>query len=166
VGELDSRPIIAAALSGLLELATEGRVNQVNAPLLAAERGLHLAERRTSESARYQSVLSISGSTTVAGTVSGGEPRIVRLADYWVDMPTSPWMLITRHRDRPGTMGRIGLMLGQADVNISAMHLGRSAPRADALMVLALDDAVPDAVAEQIRAHEAVLDLWLISLSA
>ncbi len=166
VGELDSRPMIAAALSGLLELATEGRVNQVNAPLLAAERGLHLAERRTSESARYQSVLSISGSTTVAGTVSGGEPRIVRLADYWVDMPTSPWMLITRHRDRPGTMGRIGLMLGQADVNISAMHLGRSAPRADALMVLALDDAVPDAVAEQIRAHEAVLDLWLISLSA
>jgi D-3-phosphoglycerate dehydrogenase / 2-oxoglutarate reductase len=165
VAELDARPLVAAALSGLLELATDGRVNQVNAPLLAAERGLHLAERRTSESPRYQSVLSIRGKTTVAGTVSGGEPRIVQLADYWVDMPTSRWMLVTRHRDRPGTMGRIGLMLGEADVNISAMHLGRSAPRADALMVLALDDAVPDAVAERIRSHEAVLDLWLIGLS-
>jgi len=165
VAGLDARPIAAAALSGLLEPATEGRVNQVNAPLLAAERGLQLIERRTPESSRYQSVVSISGSTTVAGTLSGGEPRIVRLADYWVDMPTSPWMLITRHRDRPGTMGRIGLMLGQADVNISAMHLGRSAPRADALMVLALDDPVPDAVAGEIRRHEAVLDLWLVNLA-
>ena len=75
-------------------------------------------------------------------------------------------MLITRHRDRPGMIGRIGQTLGQADVNISAMHLGRSAPRADALMVLALDDDVPPAVADAIRAHEAVLDLWTIRLGS
>ncbi|CAN5660958.1 hypothetical protein BH23CHL7_BH23CHL7_14200 [soil metagenome] len=166
VAGLEAGPIAAAALSGLLELATEGRINPVNAPLLAQERGLQLAQRRTSESPRYQSVVSISGATSVAGTVSGGESRIVRLADYWVDMPTAPWMLVTRHHDKPGTMGRIGLMLGQADVNISAMHLGRSAPRADALMILALDDAVPDEVAAQIRDHEAVLDLWLIRLGS
>jgi D-3-phosphoglycerate dehydrogenase len=73
-------------------------------------------------------------------------------------------MLVTRHQDRPGTMGRIGLILGEADVNISAMHLARSAPRADALMILALDDDVPPAVANAIRAEEAVLDLWLIRL--
>ena len=59
-----------------------------------------------------------------------GEPRLVRLGDYWLDMPPAPHMLVTRHQDRPGTMGRIGLMLGEADVNISAMHLGgpRRAP--------------------------------------
>jgi D-3-phosphoglycerate dehydrogenase len=74
-------------------------------------------------------------------------------------------MLVTRHRDRPGTMGRIGLMLGEADVNISAMHLGRSGARGDALMILALDDPVPADVADQIRRHEAVLDLWLIGLT-
>ena len=62
-------------------------------------------------------------------------------------------------------MGRIGLMLGEADVNISAMHLGRDAPRGDALMVLALDDPVPDAVAARIREQEAVLDLWQIRLN-
>ena len=56
-------------------------------------------------------------------------------------------------------------MLGEADVNISAMHLGRDAPRGDALMVLALDDPVPDAVAARIREQEAVLDLWLIRLN-
>ena len=73
-------------------------------------------------------------------------------------------MLVTRHQDRPGTMGRIGQMLGEADVNISAMHLGRNEPRGDALMILALDDAVSDDVAERIRADDAVLDLWLIRL--
>jgi len=55
-------------------------------------------------------------------------------------------------------------MLGEADVNISAMHLARSRPRADALMILALDDDVPNEVADAIRAQEAVLDLWLIRL--
>lgn len=164
LAEHDTTPLGAAVLAGLLETATDERVNPVNAALLARERGLHLAEHRSSESERYPSLLTVSGTTAVAGTVSGSDARLVRISDYWVDMPLARWMLVTRHEDRPGTMGRIGLMLGQADVNISAMHLGRSGPRADALMVLALDDDVPAAVAEQIRAHEAVLDLWLIHL--
>ncbi|MEA2518315.1 MAG: D-3-phosphoglycerate dehydrogenase / 2-oxoglutarate reductase, partial [Chloroflexota bacterium] len=73
-------------------------------------------------------------------------------------------MLITHHRDRPGMIGRIGQILGEADVNISAMHVGRSAPRADALMVLALDEDVPVEVADAIRGHEAVIELWAIRL--
>jgi D-3-phosphoglycerate dehydrogenase len=80
-------------------------------------------------------------------------------------VPTST-MLVTRHRDRPGTMGRIGLMLGEADVNISAMHLARSAPRADALMILAVDEEVPPEVAEAIGSLEAVMDVWTIRLGA
>jgi D-3-phosphoglycerate dehydrogenase len=99
----------------------------------------------------------------VGGTVAG-EPRLVRLEDYWLDMEPAGNMLVTRHHDRPGTMGTIGLMLGKADVNISAMHLARSRPREDALMILALDDAVPAEVAAAIRANEAVLGLWLIRL--
>ena len=73
-------------------------------------------------------------------------------------------MLITRHQDKPGTMGRIGQMLGDADVNISAMHLARTRPREDAFMILALDDEVPAGVAEAIRSNDAVLDLWTIRL--
>jgi D-3-phosphoglycerate dehydrogenase len=63
-------------------------------------------------------------------------------------------------------IGRIGLILGEADVNISAMHLGRSAPRADALMILALDEDVPASVAEALRADEAVIDVWTIRLGS
>jgi D-3-phosphoglycerate dehydrogenase len=68
--------------------------------------------------------------------------------------------------DRPGTVGRIGLILGAADVNISAMQLARSRPREGALMILALDDDVPDRVVEAIRADEAILDVWSIRLEA
>jgi D-3-phosphoglycerate dehydrogenase len=61
-------------------------------------------------------------------------------------------------------VGRIGAMLGEADVNISAMHLARTRPREDALMILALDDDVPADVADAIRTQEAVIDLWTIRL--
>jgi D-3-phosphoglycerate dehydrogenase len=167
-GELathDTSPLIAAALSGILEHGSEARVNVINAQSLAKARGISIAERKIGESGRYTSMLSLIGSTTVGGTVAAGESRLVRLGDYWLDVSPGTYMLITHHQDMPGTMGRIGQILGEADVNISAMNLGRSAPRADALMILALDDRVPDEVAERIRANEAVLDLWLIHLT-
>jgi D-3-phosphoglycerate dehydrogenase / 2-oxoglutarate reductase len=174
-GELaqhDTTPLVAAVLRGLLESVTEERVNQVNALHLARARGIAVVEQRTTQAERYPALLTVrveaadGSEVAVSGTVAAGEPRIVRLRDYWVDMSPATWMLVTRHRDRPGTMGRIGQMLGEADVNISAMHLARRAPREDALMVLALDDPVPDPVATRLRAHEDVLDLWIIRLSA
>jgi D-3-phosphoglycerate dehydrogenase len=166
-GELaayDTSPLVAAALSGILEHGSESRVNVINAPSLARARGITMSERKIGESGRYTSLLTLTGSTTVGGTVAAGESRIVRLGDYWLDMSLGANMLITRHQDRPGTMGMIGQTLGKADVNISAMHLARGEPRADALMILALDEAVSPEVAATIRAHEAVLDLWLIRL--
>ena len=104
------------------------------------------------------------GTTVVAGTVAAGEPRITRLDDYRLDMAPADSMLITRHMDRPGTVGRVGIMLGEADINISAMHLARTRPREDAFMILALDDEVPETVSEAIRQQEAVRDLWTIRL--
>ena len=101
---------------------------------------------------------------TVAGTLANGEPRFVRLDDYWLDVAPAPWMLISTHTDRPGMIGRVGSLLGAADVNISAMHLGRSAPRSDAVMFLALDDPVPAETAAAIRAIDGVLDQWVIDL--
>jgi D-3-phosphoglycerate dehydrogenase len=156
-------------LRGLLETATTERVNLVNAGALAKARGITVVERKTPEAGAFASLLTLSGEsdgrvTTVAGTVAFGEPRLARLDDYWLDMAPSDVMLITRHQDRPGTVGRIGLILGEADVNISAMHLARTRPREDAFMILALDDDVPSAVADAIRANEAVLDLWTVRL--
>jgi len=173
-GELatfDGSPLTAAVLRGLLETSTTERVNLVNAGALAKARGITLVERKTPDAGAYAAQLTLSGeaggrTTTVAGTVAGGEPRLTRLDDYRLDMEPSDVMLITRHRDKPGMIGRIGQILGEADVNISAMHLGRSAPRADALMILALDEDIPAGVGEAIRAHEAVIDIWPIRLGS
>jgi D-3-phosphoglycerate dehydrogenase len=162
----DTSPLSAAILRGLLESVTEERVNLVNAAHIARSRGITLVERRTPEAGRHGSLVTLSGKAAIGGTIAAGEPRLVRLGNYALDMPPARFMLVTRHSDKPGTMGRVGLMLGRADVNISAMHLARSGPRQDAFMILALDDPVPDAVADEIRADEAVLDLWLIRLGA
>jgi hypothetical protein len=169
--EHDAAPITAALLRGLLERVTTERVNLVNASLVARARGLSVVERRSRDGGSSGAPVTVSGEVdgrivAVGGTVANGEPRIVRLNDYRLDMEPSPVMLITHHRDRPGMIGRIGSLLGAADVNISAMHVARSAPRADALMVLALDDDVPESLASSIRDHESLIDLWTIRLEA
>jgi D-3-phosphoglycerate dehydrogenase len=171
-GELaghDATPLGAAVLRGLLETVTTERVNLVNAGMLARARGITVVERRTPEAGTYASLLTLTAeadgrTTTVGGTVAAGEARIVRLGNYRLDMEPSEVMLITRHRDRPGMIGRIGTLLGEADVNISAMHVARTAPREDAFMILALDDDPPAAVADAIRSHEGVIDVWTIRL--
>jgi D-3-phosphoglycerate dehydrogenase len=171
LAEHDGSPLTAAVLRGLLETVTTERVNLVNAGALAKARGITVVERKTPDAGAFAALLTLSGETggrtaVVAGTVAAGEPRITRLDDYRLDMAPADAMLITRHMDRPGTVGRVGIMLGEADVNISAMHLARSRPREDALMILALDDDVPESVLEAIRAQEAVLDLWTIRLGS
>jgi D-3-phosphoglycerate dehydrogenase / 2-oxoglutarate reductase len=166
-GELaayDAAPLVAAALGGILETDTEERVNVVNASHLAKARGIALVERKTPVAGRYASLLTLSGSATVAGTVASGESRLVRLGEHAMDLAPAPHMLVSRHSDQPGTIGRVGHALGEADVNISSMHLARSRPRAEAFMILALDDPVPEGAAESIMGIEAVHDLWLIRL--
>ena len=169
LAEHDASSLTAAVLRGLLESTTTQRVNLVNAAALAKARGITVVERKTPKAGPFSSLLTLSGeangvTTRLGGTVAAGEPRLVRINDYWLEMAPTDVMLMTRHQDKPGTMGRIGLILGEADVNISAMHLARSGPRQDAFMILALDDDVPDPVAAAIRSHEAVLDIWTIRL--
>ncbi|HSW43170.1 MAG TPA: phosphoglycerate dehydrogenase [Patescibacteria group bacterium] len=172
-GELadhDVSPLQAAVLRGFLRDATNERVNLVNAALLARGRGITVVERRTPDAGAFATLVTISGTgadgaaRTVAGTLANGEPRFVRLDDYWLDVAPAPWMLISAHVDRPGMIGKVGSLLGAADVNISAMHLGRSAPRSDAVMFLALDDRVPVATAAALHSIDGVIDQWVIDL--
>jgi D-3-phosphoglycerate dehydrogenase len=174
LAEADAAPLTAAVLRGLLETVTTERVNLVNAGILARARGISVVERKTPDAGTFSSLLTLSGSVggrdvAVAGTVADGgsepgEARLVRLNGYRLDMAPVDTMLITRHHDQPGTIGRLGALLGRADVNISAMHLARSAPRADALMILALDDDVSPELEAAIRAEDGVEDLWTIRL--
>jgi D-3-phosphoglycerate dehydrogenase / 2-oxoglutarate reductase len=171
-GELatsESGPLTAAVLRGILETSTTERVNLVNAGLLAKARGIAVSERKTAQARGFHAAITVStrvGGSTVAvgGTIAGDEMRLVRLNDYRLDMAAAELVLITRHRDRPGTIGRLGTLLGTADVNINAMHVARATPRADALMIISVDDEVRPEVEAALRADEGVLDLWVIRL--
>jgi D-3-phosphoglycerate dehydrogenase len=163
----DVSQLTAAAIRGVLETATTERVNLINAAFLARSRGMTVNESKTSDAGTFSSLVTLTlegdrNKAIIAGTVANGEARLVRIDDNWLDMAPTPLMLVTRHLDKPGTMGRIGLMLGEAEVNISSMHLARTEPRRDALMLLAVDDEVPDGVIAEIKSHPAVLDVWVI----
>ena len=165
----DASSLVAAVLRGLLEQDTEERVNLVNAGTLAKARGITVVERKTPNAGNFASLLTLTAEgdgqqVTIGGTVANGEPRLVRLQDHAMDLAPADVMLISHHRDRPGTVGRVGALLGAADVNISSMTLARSAPRAEAYMVLALDDDVPEAVVKAIEAGEAAIDTWVVRL--
>jgi D-3-phosphoglycerate dehydrogenase len=164
LSEYDSAPLTAAALGGILGQHTEERVNVINAPALAKARGITLSVHKTPDAGRYSSLLTLHGERSVAGTVSSGESRLVSLDGYEVDLAPAANMLVSRHQDRPGAIGIVGGAMGEADINISNMHLGRSDKRSVAFMVLALDEVVPEAVAQEVRSYDGMLDVWLIAL--
>lgn len=149
--EFDPAALRAAAVKGLLEVFSLQRVNLVNAMAVAAERGLTVGERRESGASRYPALLELRvGGTTVAGTLVQGEPRIVFIDGFWVDVPVEGHLLLTKHHDKPGLVGRVGTLLGGSDVNISSMQVGRLHARGAALMILTLDEPVPEVVRDQI----------------
>src|SRR6266545_5979861 len=159
LADVATAPVRMALLQGLLEDACEQRVTPVNAPLLARERGLRYSEHSSAQAESYAGLLVLRAVTAdgmheFAGTVLRDEPHIVEADGYWVDFVPSGPLMFTYHRDRPGMIGRVGMLLGAADVNISGMYVGRLAPREQAMMVLTLDDVVPANVLAQIQSEE------------
>lgn len=154
--------LTAAVIKGLLEPIVETRVNLVNASLLAQTHGLNIAERKTRQAARYENRITIHGERLVSGTLLHDEPHIVQLDGNWVDFVPNGYVMLTRHRDRPGMIGKVGTLLGKADVNIASMQVARDGPRGEAIMVLTLDDPVP---AEVMKTIHTELDIqWSIVL--
>ncbi|MFC2001287.1 phosphoglycerate dehydrogenase [Chloroflexota bacterium] len=170
ISNYDTNALKAAVLGGLLEEVSEERVNVVNASLVAARRGLTVVEQKGAACENYTSLISVevttnAGVTTVAGTVINGESHIVRVNQYWLDiMPTGAYFLFNDHRDRPGLVGTVGKIIGDADINISFMHLGRLKPRGQALMILALDEPLNEEQQQQILSIPDVDTVKLVRL--
>jgi len=170
IANYDTNALKAAVLGGLLEGISEDRVNLVNANLIAARRGLDIVEQEEAVCENYASLVTLevttsSGTITVAGTVINGETHIVRVNDYWLDVvPTGNYFLFCDHLDRPGLIGAVGKITGDADIDISAMYVGRLKPRGQALMVLALDEALPEEQQQQILAIPDIATCRLVRL--
>jgi D-3-phosphoglycerate dehydrogenase len=171
IANYDTNPLKAAVVGGLLEGFSEERVNIVNCNLIAAKRGLDVIEEKEAAYANYASLLTVSikttaGSCTVAGTIMQHEAHIVRINDYWLDIVPTPgsYFLFSDHKDRPGLIGAVGKITGDADINISFMHLGRLKPRGQALLVLCLDEPLPEEQQKQILDIPDVHSVKLVSL--
>ena len=155
----------AAVVKGALETWSDERVNLVNALAIARARGLTIAERREATAARYPALLEVRlGGTAVGGALVAGEPRVLFIDGFWVDVPIAGHLLLTRHTDKPGLVGRVGTLLGESDVNISSMQVGRLHARGDALMILTLDDPVPDAVRDRIAEYPDINEVLVARL--
>jgi D-3-phosphoglycerate dehydrogenase len=166
LAEHDVNLLVASAIKGVLQLFTEDRINTVNARLIAANRGIRLVERRSRGQGSYASLVTIRMQEhEIAGTVLMGEPRAVRIDSFRVDLVPSGRFLVSRHSDRPGVVGQVGSILGEHDVNIASMQVGRDAPRGNAMMILAVDDRVSDGVLATLREVAGMSDLRYVELS-
>jgi D-3-phosphoglycerate dehydrogenase len=153
---LNTRALTQAALCGLLK-PTLSEVNMVNAPLVAKERGVRISEVRRDQQGAYEGYIKLSVTTeqlarSVAGTVfSNTRPRVIQIKGIDMDAEFAPHMLYITNEDKPGFIGRLGTLLGNAGVNIANFNLGRSAPGADAIALLQVDEPVADNVLADIR---------------
>lgn len=170
LAEATTEPIKLATLAGLLEGVSEERVTPVNAALLARDRGLTISEHKQPDAGRYAALLELRVTTsddethTFGGTAVQSEPHIVQVDGYWLDLVPSQAMLFTFHRDRPGLIGHVGTILGAGDINISSMHVGRLAPRGQALMVLTIDEPVTAELLAKIAAETNIDQAFSVQL--
>jgi D-3-phosphoglycerate dehydrogenase len=156
VAELNTRALTQAALAGLLKPALSD-VNMVNAPVVAKERGIQVSEVRRTQHGAYEGYLMLKVQTerqerSVAGTVfSNGVPRLIQVKGIDMESHFTPHMLYVTNEDKPGFIGKLGTLLGDAKVNIASFNLGRTGPGGDAIALVEVDGAVPESVLAELR---------------
>ncbi len=193
IANYDLRPLQAALIKGLLESVSDAHVNMINAQLLARQRGLEIIEQKSTTSSTFTNLVTLhvlhsnghvssfagkpgSGDEYVdelSGTVMQGEARIVRVGRYWTEFSPEGYILFCRNPDQPGMIGRVGMVLGKANVNIRHMDVGpiKRTPRRDAqrstdtaLMVILVDDPIPDWALNEIGGTGDIFGLTLVKL--
>lgn len=157
-GELSQKDVslvTIAVLKGLLDVKMGEYVNYVNAKSIATERGIKVVESKFGDVGDYTNLITVTVKSDsiehkVSGTIFGNkDARIVEIDGYRIDAVPSGYMIVTRHKDRPGVIGNVGSVLGKNNINIAGMVVGRSAVRGEAIMILSVDDEVPQAVLKE-----------------
>jgi D-3-phosphoglycerate dehydrogenase len=157
VAALNVKPLTQAVITGLLRPQLD-TVNMVNAPLVARERGIDVAEVKHDRDSDYQTQITVTVTTdrrtrSVSGTLFGGKhPRLVSIKGIEIEAEFAPRMLYITNDDKPGFIGRLGALLGDAGVNIATFHLGRDKPGGEAIALVAVDQQLDAALIGKIAA--------------
>ena len=168
VAQFDVKPITTAGIKGILTNVLQTPANIVNAYYLAKERGIKIIEKKVSKDQDAPGTVQMKitadkGVGSITGAVFGkDEQRIIAVDEYKIDLIPEGYALMSFHRDRPGIVGQVGTLLGENDINIAYMQLGRKAYRGEALMVLGTDEEISESVLVKIRQIKDIADAVFI----
>ncbi len=171
VASYDVKSVTLAVLRGLLARVLESSaVNYVNAPTIARERGIKVVESKTSQPQGFANLVTVTvqtakGPSTVAGAIFGQRViRLVRINDFFLDANPEGFILMLHNRDVPGVVGNVGMLLGEAQINIARLELGREHVGGMAISLVHVDDAIPDPVMQKLRTLPNIVSAQLIRL--
>ena len=169
IANYDCSVLTATVLTAFLSRFSAERVNPINARTVAAAHGITVTEQRSPGASEFANLITLEGlgdhgKTRVAGTLLLNEPHIVYFNDFRIDLVPNGSFLMSWHTDRPGVIGAIGTLLGENNINIASMQVGRDRPRGDAVMILAVDEPVPDAIQARIRDVPGLTDVQSVTL--
>lgn len=162
--------VTISAIKGVLSPILAARVNEVNAPILAKERGLEVVESRSSQQGDYVGLLTLRATTAhgthqIAGSIFQKKDfRIVSLDNLPVEVVPDPIMLFLTNQDQPGVVGLVGSLLGSHGINIARMQFGRDFPGGKAISLIGLDTEPSQAVLDEIRKNSKIIALKLLRL--
>ncbi|WP_248925384.1 phosphoglycerate dehydrogenase [Paenibacillus hamazuiensis] len=167
--DVDTSPLTRYIVKGVFTNKLEG-VNIVNAMHLAKTRDINITVQTSSASKSFTNLVSVTvktqkESTTVAGTLlSGYGERIVQIDQYPVDIPPEGTLLLISHNDKPGIIGKVGTLLGNNDVNIATMQVGRKVVGGSAVMILTTDKMTPQDVLNQLGQLDDLTDVKQLTI--
>jgi D-3-phosphoglycerate dehydrogenase len=171
--EREVKTLTTAVLRGLLGRlieSAEDPVNYVNAPAMARDRGIRVIQSRTPHAGAYRNALGVkletaSGTTRVAGAVFDADTiRVTQINDTKLEAVPEGYVLMLQNQDVPGVVGRVGTLLGESNINIAGLELGREHVGGMAISLFHVDEPVPDAVLESLRTHPHVVSATLLRL--
>lgn len=180
--DLDTRLLRAMITKGLIEPISSVFVNLVNADFTAKQRGLRISEERllldgspesplefiqvqiANVESKFASAISDTGEIKVEGKVKDGVPHLTKVGSFEVDVSLEGSLILCRQIDQPGMIGKVGTILGEENVNVSFMSVGRTAPRKQAVMTIGVDDQPPTVALKKIGEIPAVEEFVYLKL--
>lgn len=172
ISGVDTKMLTIAAVKGVLSPALQESVNYVNAQIVAKSRGITVTEVRSQEVEHFANLISVRVMTDrcehrVAGTLFGRtEGRIVVIDKTRVNVEPEGWLLIMPHTDNPGMVGKVGTVLGENDLNITSMKVGRTREAGTNIMVVGVETEIPEAVRQEIAKLDGVYGVQAVNLAA
>ena len=166
----DIAPVTISLLKGLMKPILNVDVNDINAPIIAKERGIRVVESKSNRVEDYASLITLTVKTANEASVTAGtlfgkkDPRIVRVNKFTLDVIPEGHMLVLSNYDKPGVVGNIGTILGENNINIARLHLSREQVDQQALVVLSTDSMVNEEILEKLRSLPHVIAVTYLEM--